>query len=163
MAIAFLMLGSNIGDKLANLLQATKALGGDAGEILKASSIYESEPWGFIHPDLFYNQVLILQTNFNAEELLSKILEIEEGMGRTRNKKDEYQARTIDIDILLYNNQIIQTQNLTVPHPKIAERRFVLLPLMDMNPELLHPVSGLTIWQMFRECGDKLSVKRLKN
>jgi 2-amino-4-hydroxy-6-hydroxymethyldihydropteridine diphosphokinase len=161
MAIAYLMLGSNLGDKLSNLQMATKALEVELGTILRSSAIFESEPWGFIHPEHFYNQLLIVQTYYKAEVVMEKIIKIEEGMGRIRENK-EYQARTIDIDIIFYNNQIIQTENLTVPHPKIAERRFVLLPFLKIDSTLVHPLTGLTIWEMYRDCRDNLEVKILE-
>ena len=162
MAIVFLMLGSNLDDRLSYLMKAGKAIADESGPILRSSAIYESEPWGFSHPVNFYNQILVLQSRYKAEEILKKILAIEQDMGRIRNN-NYYEARIIDIDIIFYDNQIIKTDSLTVPHPKIAERRFVLLPLLELNPDLVNPVSGLTIWQMYRECGDKLSVKRLRN
>ena len=160
MAIAYLMLGSNLGDRLKNLQQAFKALGKEVGVIIRSSAIYESEPWGFSHPEYFLNQILILQTSFEVEEVLGSILKIEEGMGRVRNSHD-YQARTIDIDILFYNEQVVQSEFLTVPHPRMTERRFVLLPLLEMESDLIHPVTGRTIWEMYRECQDTLSVKVL--
>ena len=160
MPIAYLMLGSNLGDRLKNLQQSCKALGNEVGAIIRSSAIYESEPWGFSHPEYFLNQILILQTSFEVEEVLGSILKIEEGMGRVRNSND-YQARTIDIDILFYNEQVVQSEFLTVPHPRLAERRFVLLPLLEMESDLIHPVTGRTIWEMYRECQDTLSVKVL--
>jgi 2-amino-4-hydroxy-6-hydroxymethyldihydropteridine diphosphokinase len=160
MAIAYLMLGSNQGDKLNNLRQATKALERELGTILRFSAVYNSEPWGFTSPDHFCNQLLIIQTTERMETVMGKIIKIEEGMGRTRISK-EYRSRTIDIDILFYDEQIIQAETLTVPHPRIAERRFVLLPLLEIDSSIVHPVTGKTIWQMYRECEDKLSVRKV--
>jgi 2-amino-4-hydroxy-6-hydroxymethyldihydropteridine diphosphokinase len=157
MAIAYLMLGSNLGNKSTNLQLALKAVGKEAGILLHSSALYESEPWGFTHPEYFYNQLLIIQTNLKPEDLLLKILEIEEGMGRIRNSK-EYEARIIDIDILFYDRQIIQSGNLLIPHPKICERRFVLLPLMKVASKMVHPITGQTIWQIYRECVDTLKI-----
>jgi 2-amino-4-hydroxy-6-hydroxymethyldihydropteridine diphosphokinase len=161
MAIAYLMLGSNLGDKSTNLQLALKAVRKEAGIILYSSPIYESEPWGFSHPEYFYNQLLVIQTRLKPEDLLLKILEIEEGMGRIRNSK-EYEARTIDIDILFYDRQNIQSGNLVIPHPKIPERRFVLLPLMKVASQMMHPITGQTIWQIYRECRDTLTIKVLE-
>jgi 2-amino-4-hydroxy-6-hydroxymethyldihydropteridine diphosphokinase len=161
MAITYLMTGSNLGDKANNLKIARKAIENELGTLIGSSSISESEPWGFNHPEYFLNQLFVIQTSFRAQELLEKILQIEEGMGRIR-KSGEYSARTIDIDILFYDDLIINTEQLTIPHPKIAVRRFVLLPLMEIDTSLVHPVTGLTIWEMYRDCRDKLKVSILE-
>ena len=160
MSIAYLMLGSNLGDKKNNLEQAAEAITTGAGKILLSSQLIESEPWGFTHSEYFYNQLLILQTSLKPEELLEIILGIEVKLGRTRNRQ-EYEARTIDIDILFYDNLILNSEALIIPHPGIAERRFVLVPLLAIAPELIHPVTGKTVWQMCRECDDRLEVRIL--
>jgi len=160
MAIAYLMLGSNIGEKRKNLEKAADALAKAGNRILVRSPIYESEPWGFQHSEYFYNQLIILQTEFPPKILLLKILEIEENMGRIRNSK-EYEARIIDIDIIYYDKLVLNTESLVIPHPRMAERRFVLKPLLDLAPDLVHPVNGKTTWEMYRECEDELSIKKI--
>jgi 2-amino-4-hydroxy-6-hydroxymethyldihydropteridine diphosphokinase len=157
MSIAYLMLGSNLGDKKNNLQQAREAISKSAGRILVISSIYESEPWGFTHSEYFYNQLIILQTILKPEELLQIILGIEVKLGRIRNRL-EYEARTIDIDILFYDNLILNSEALVIPHPRIASRRFVLVPILAIAPDLVHPGTGKTVWQMYRECEDELKV-----
>ncbi len=161
MSIAYLMLGSNLGDKKNNLEQAAEAITKAAGKILVSSPLIESEPWGFSHSEYFYNQLIILQTMLKPEELLQIILSIEVNLGRIRNRQ-QYEARTIDIDILFYDNLILNSEALVIPHPRISERRFVLLPLLAIAPELVHPVTGRTIWQMYRECKDELKVVVLR-
>jgi len=160
MAIAYLMLGSNIGEKSKNLGKAIETLAKAGNKILGRSSIYETEPWGFQHKEYFYNQLIILQTEFQPEILLLKILEIEEGMGRIRNSK-EYEARIIDIDIIYYDKLVLNIETLVIPHPRMTERKFVLRPLLELAPDLVHPVSGKTTWEMYRECKDELSVKQI--
>ena len=163
MAIAYLMLGSNMGDKHNNLQHAAKAIDREAGKILQSSAEYESEPWGFTNPENFYNQILVIHTDKSPEELLNKLLSIESGMGRIRLASASYESRTIDIDILFYDSLVLESQSLTIPHPRIAERRFVLLPLLEIAPDLHHPLEDKTIWQMYRECKDELKVmKRLR-
>ena len=160
MAIAYLMLGSNLGDKQNNLQLAREAISKSAGKILVISSVYESEPWGFTHTENFFNQIIILESSLKPEELLQNILGTELGMGRVRNSK-EYEARIIDIDILFFDNLIYNSETLIIPHPRIAERRFVLLPMLEIAAELVHPVTERTMWQMYRACEDQLSVVRL--
>ncbi len=128
------------------------------GEIIKSSSIYETAPWGKTDQPPFLNQVLELGTLLTPETLLSVILDIEIGLGRKR--KEKYDARTIDIDILYYDKEIVNTETLTIPHPKVSERRFVLIPLAEIAPTLIDPIAGQSIKTLLVNCKDKLEVIR---
>ena len=133
-----------------------------AGEIIRSSSIYETEPWGFDDQTSFLNQVLIIDTFLEPHELLDILLRIESELGRKR-KSDEYESRLIDIDILFYDNLKINERDLIIPHPRIEERMFVLKPLMEIAPGMIHPVTGLSIKHLYEKCQDKLSVRLFNN
>eukprot|EP01093_Parvamoeba_rugata_P013164 TRINITY_DN3994_c0_g2_i1.p1 TRINITY_DN3994_c0_g2~~TRINITY_DN3994_c0_g2_i1.p1 ORF type:complete len:136 (-),score=22.29 TRINITY_DN3994_c0_g2_i1:5-412(-) len=124
---AFLSIGSNLGDRLLLLQKAIFEIGKVAGEIRQVSAIYETPSWGFEGED-FFNACLELQTLLSPEDLLSQLLTIETNFGRERKDGDGYQSRTLDIDIIYYEKEIIDTENLTVPHPKMQERKFILKP-----------------------------------
>ncbi len=153
------MLGSNIGEREKFLQQAVVLLSRNCGKILRLSAVYESEPWGFDYPVWFLNQAVEIETTYGAQELLRAIHEIEQSLGRTR-KVGTYQARTIDIDILFYDNHVINMPELTIPHPQIADRMFVLEPLSELVPNMIHPVLNLTINDLKKNCTDKSMVKR---
>ena len=129
----FILLGSNLGNKQANLNDARQEISRLAGKIVTASSIYKTAPWGNSHQPEFYNQVIELSSSLEAEVLLSMVLDIEKKMGRIR--KDRWEPRVIDIDILFWGGAIIRTDHLTVPHPEIPHRKFTLLPLIEIAPE----------------------------
>jgi 2-amino-4-hydroxy-6-hydroxymethyldihydropteridine diphosphokinase len=156
---AYLVLGSNVGDRMAYLQQAITQLSDDNNKLMRLSSVYESEPWGFDHPDYFLNQAVALLTSLDALELLKKLHEIEHSLGRVR-VSGKYQARTIDLDIILFGNQTLCTPELTIPHPYMAQRMFVLQPLMELIPETVHPCLHRTIKELTEQCPDKLQVKR---
>jgi len=155
MPITYLITGSNLGDRLKNLSSARKELLSCIGPLLKESRIYESEPWGFTHPNLFLNQVLVLQTSLLPGEVMQSVAKIEERMGRKRVTAAGYQAREMDIDILFYDNDVIKEEHLHLPHPLLHLRKFCLVPLMEINSTLVHPVLGKTIWELYRECPDQ--------
>jgi 2-amino-4-hydroxy-6-hydroxymethyldihydropteridine diphosphokinase len=159
MSEVFLLLGGNVGDKHKIFSETIRRIQNRIGMLIKVSSIYETEPWGFVS-DLFWNQALQLQTSLKPEELLDGILAIENEMGR-RRISDQYEARPIDIDIMFYDNLIIQTDRLTIPHPLIGERKFALVPLNEVAPEKIHPVTGWTLQQMLEACQDNLGVRRV--
>ena len=141
MTEAFLGLGSNLGDKKFYLSEACRML--EAGKeifIINKSFIYQSEPWGNLDQPLFYNAVIKIETSFSPEKLLSVCQEIESSLGRER--MIHWGARTIDIDIVLFDDQIIKTDILIVPHPYLAERDFVLMPLFEIDPDLIIPGMG---------------------
>lgn len=151
-------LGSNMGDRLTYLEYSIGQLEKNAGKIVARSSVWETEPWGFEAEDMFLNMAVILETTLEPKELLSVISSLEKSMGRKRRKSPEYQSRVIDIDILLWGERIITLPGLLVPHPRIAQRRFVLEPLFEIAPEALHPVSRKTVKEMLALCADQSSV-----
>ncbi len=161
MAIAYLMLGSNKGERLQNLQQALEAIRGQTGSLLACSAVYETDPWGFEDPVTFYNQLAIVETALSVEALLQRLLDIEKMMGRERTA-GKYTSRTLDIDILFYDTLVMQSDFLTVPHPRLHERRFVLEPLVEICPMVIHPLLGKTAWQLWRECMDISGVRRLE-
>lgn len=156
---AFLIIGGNLGLRTANLHLAASAITDNCGPVIKASGIYETKAWGYSHQPDFYNQVLCIHTHFTAQELLNQVLNIELQMGRERLIK--LGPRIIDIDILFFNTDIINTPSLKVPHPHIAERRFVLEPLHEIAPDLVHPVFQKTIATLLEECTDDLPVYKI--
>lgn len=142
MALVYLALGSNLGHQLKNLNDAVIAISLEAGNVLSLSDLMQSSPQGFISGNQFLNGVLLLETELSPLRLLEKLKEIEKRMGRTANKTNVYEDRIIDIDILLYDNQIINLPELKIPHPKMTERDFVLIPLTEIAPGMIHPVTG---------------------
>jgi len=157
---AYLLTGGNIGDRLMNLQQACFKIEKQAGAILRKSDVYETAAWGLTEQNSFLNQVLLISTMYNAEELLQKLLYIEQESGRKRVVK--MGPRIIDIDILFYNNEIIATSDLIVPHPQITNRRFVLTPLNEIAPDFVHPVLQETIAELLEICPDNLKVKKYR-
>ncbi len=145
-----LLTGTNLGDRARNIGTAEKKIESALGTVLQRSSVHESEPWGFQAAEKFLNQVLVVKTDLSPREALKKVLAIESEMGRQRQPEPEnlskvYTSRIIDIDILFYDDLIIREKELTVPHPLIAEREFVLTPLREVMPDFIHPVIGKKI------------------
>ncbi len=155
----FLITGGNIGDRPRNLHMASMLINDRIGPIKKSSKIYETEPWGNSDQPAFYNQVHVVKTKLSAQEVLDSILKIEEEMGRQRTIKNA--ARLIDIDILFFNDDTVNEQNLEIPHPHIGNRRFVLLPLSEVAPQLVHPVLNKSISELLSITGDQLKVTAL--
>ena len=151
MARVFLSLGSNLGDKIAYLTNATLEIKKNIGDVLSCSPIYESEAIGFESPDNFYNICLEVSTSLEPESLLNQLHAIENSLGRTRNEDVRYSSRNIDIDILFYNDLIHLTDELIIPHPRYASRLFVLLPLNDLAPNYVDPVSRKSIQKTLQE------------
>lgn len=159
MEICYLLLGSNIGDRLTNLLQAIKAVNKIAGTVSLCSSVYETEPWGFDDNTAFLNQVIEISTTLQAAELMKQILVAETALGRLRSPVSEgYISRTIDIDILFYGQHIIDLPGLIIPHPRLHLRRFALVPLAEIAPKLFHPLLKKSVAQLENMCPDKLKV-----
>jgi len=157
---AYLLLGSNLGNSLLQLEKATRLISNEAGMLKRASSIYSTAAWGNNHQPDFLNQVLVIDTLLTAEKLMQTLLAIETKMGRIRTIKNE--ARTIDIDLLFYGKTVISSPSLTVPHPLIQERRFVLVPMNALSSGFIHPIFHKTIHQLLKECKDTLAVKKIQ-
>ncbi len=155
--IAFLLTGSNLGDRLQNLEVALHSIQQELGNIVTASSIYETAPWGLDNQEAFLNQVLKLSTNLTPNELLEAVLAIEQKMGRVRQQ--HWGSRLIDIDLLFFNEEIITTEFLTLPHPYLHQRNFVLVPMAEISPYWQHPIYRRTIEELVEECGDVLAVE----
>lgn len=159
MELAYILTGGNLGDRLATLTRAMELLSNRCGRIRRCSRLYQTAAWGIEAQPDFLNQVLELETALSPEVLLEALLEIEREMGRIRGEK--FGPRTIDLDILLYGDLLIRTKHLEVPHPRMAERRFVLEPLNELIGERLHPATGRTIREMLLNCTDPLEVRHL--
>ena len=159
MSEVFILLGGNQGDKHKIFSETIKLIGERIGTVKVLSSIYETEPWGFIS-DLFWNQALIIDSSLLPEDILKCALDIENKMGR-RRISENYEARPIDIDLMFYDDLQIETPRLSIPHPLLAHRRFILVPLAEIAPEKIHPVTKMTIREMLQNCPDKLKVTQL--
>jgi 2-amino-4-hydroxy-6-hydroxymethyldihydropteridine diphosphokinase len=160
MARTFLILGGNLGNRNEYLEQARSLIRKEIGLICLQSSVYETEPWGFTDEKLFLNQVVEVFTKLDPFEVLAGIHSIENFMGRERGNA-RYAARNIDIDILLYNEMIVNTTELTIPHPEMIKRNFVLQPLAEIAPEVIHPVANKTIGELLAECRDTGKVRKV--
>jgi len=158
---AYLLLGTNLGDRKANLTNACNKIRNRVGTITKFSKLYETSAWGKTDQPNFLNQAILVETELLPHDLLKTILEIETEMGRTRAEK--WEARTIDIDILLFNDAIINLPDLIIPHPHLHERNFALIPLMDIAAEVNHPILNITIEELYFECSDPLDVFLLED
>ncbi|MEI6574590.1 MAG: 2-amino-4-hydroxy-6-hydroxymethyldihydropteridine diphosphokinase [Bacteroidota bacterium] len=161
MANVFISLGSNQGDRLQHLLKGQQRLE-ELGHVEHVSSVYETEPWGFNSPIAFLNQVIQISTDLSAQDLMQEILDIEKENGRTRTRPG-YSSRTIDIDILFYDDLVLDTPLLILPHPKLHERLFVLQPLAEIAPMYLHPVLNKPIIGLLEECKDDSWIEILTN
>lgn len=150
MATLYLGLGSNIGDKKNNMITAVARLAERVGAISALSSLYETAPWGFESANTFINAAVIMETSLSPDELLHITQQIESEMGRTQKSNGAYHDRIIDIDILMYDQLVIQTPKLTLPHPLMQERLFVLEPLAEIAPETIHPVLNKTFGELYK-------------
>jgi 2-amino-4-hydroxy-6-hydroxymethyldihydropteridine diphosphokinase len=157
----YLGIGTNLGNREKNLEKALSALEKQAGRIVASSPVYETEPLGFISDKMFLNMVVIIETKFSPDKLLNCIRSIEKGLGRKR-ETGKYVSRTIDIDLLFYENQIIENTELTVPHPRMHERKFVLVPFCDIAPDFIHPVLKRSVKELLDSTQDKsnITIKR---
>ena len=153
----YVQLGGNLGDRKGFLEKACELISEHIGTVVKKSMIYESTPWGVDNQGYFLNQVLLIKTRFNPFKLLEKILEIEKIMGRIRLEK--WGERIIDIDVLFYNDIIIEAETLCIPHSHISKRRFVLKPMNDIASKYLHPKLNLTISELLEKCLDEEKVE----
>ena len=156
---AFLLTGTNLGDREKNLQQANELVGKFCGSIVKLSSVYETAAWGKTDQPNFLNQVLQIKTRLMPEDLMNEILKIENLMGRKRSER--YGPRIIDIDILFFNEAIIDEPNVKIPHPELQNRKFALAPLAEIAPALQHPVFQLSISELLAKCPDQLNVNKI--
>ena len=154
---AYIQLGGNLGNRKGFLEKACELISENIGPIVEKSMIYESTPWGVGNQGYFLNQVLLIKTRFNPFELLEKILEIEKKIGRIRLEK--WGERIIDIDVLFYDDIILETETLCIPHSHISKRRFVLKPMNDIASKHLHPKLNLTISELLGKCLDEEKVE----
>jgi len=149
--VTYLSLGTNQGNKLENLQNTCNLIAERVGRIVKISSVYKTASWGFDSDD-FFNICIEVSTNLNPEKLLEQVLAIEKELGRKPNDSNTYKARVIDIDVLLFEDEIIFHPNLTVPHPRMLERKFVLVPLAEIAPNTKHVVAKKTISSCLQDC-----------
>ncbi|RKD14345.1 2-amino-4-hydroxy-6-hydroxymethyldihydropteridine diphosphokinase [Pelobium manganitolerans] len=155
----FLGLGSNVGDKMAYLQKALALVAERVGAIEKVSSFYATKAWGKTNEDDFYNAAVEMQTNLTAFEVLKTVQKIETELDRVR--KEKWGARTVDIDVLFYESDVIATEELKVPHPFITDRRFVLVPLAEIAEQLIHPIKKKSVQKLLEQCTDNLSVEKI--
>lgn len=156
---SFILLGSNVGDRESLIAEAVDNIVDRCGSLLRKSSLYESEPWGFEAEFNFLNQVIMIDTSLEPHELLRKVLEIEIELGRDRQTKYEtYVSRPIDIDILYYDDLVVDTVDLQLPHPRLHLRLFTLLPLCEIASDYEHPVFRKKNKELLKECEDNLRV-----
>lgn len=153
----YLLLGTNLGDKLLNLQRSKIEVEESMGKIVIQSSIYKTAAWGIENQDDFLNQVIKIESKLSPEQMLDKIFLIEKSMGRVRLGK--WEERVIDIDLLYYYDRIIQTSRLQVPHPELQNRNFTLAPLVEIAEAEIHPIFQKTQRQLYELCGDKLEVE----
>lgn len=156
----YLLIGGNLGDRFELFKRARKGIEKEIGELVKKSSIYETAAWGFESENDFLNQVVLVDSDLNPHQLLEKCQLIENQLGRVR-KSGHYASRTMDIDILFYNDEIINEPDITIPHPKLHERRFTLEPLNEISPEFIHPKLKKTIAKLLLDCDDQTEVNRM--
>lgn len=157
----YLLLGSNIGDSMTVLNRAIELLRQKVGVILATSSVYKTEPWSMPEVSWFYNCAVHMETDLTPDALLTSILAIENSLGRIRQETGHYESREIDIDILYYDDLVLEAEHLKIPHPFISLRRFALAPMTELNADLVHPTLNLTQSTMLNACPDTLKIERI--
>jgi 2-amino-4-hydroxy-6-hydroxymethyldihydropteridine diphosphokinase len=155
----FFGIGTNLNKRESNINEAVARIEEHIGKIIAFSSVYETEPWGFQSENEFLNMVVKVETNLTPYGLLERIRMIESLLGRVRSNK-YYTSRIIDLDILLYENKVINETSLKIPHPLMQDRKFVLVPLCEIEPYLIHPVLNQTIASLLEKCKDKSNVRK---
>ncbi len=156
----FLGIGGNIGDKLQNFTQVYQLIDKKLGKITAKSSVYETPPWGFHSENMFWNQVLCIDTILEAEELLWRIKEIEEIFG-VKSSDERFTDRKMDVDILYFDEDFYESKELIIPHPRIHERKFVLVPLVEIAPEFKHPLRRMTNLTLLENCRDASIIRKV--
>lgn len=159
--LLYLLLGSNTGDSLNTLNLALQQIESKIGKIITKSALYETEPWGNVKQAPFLNQAVAVETEKTAETVLTILLETENQQGRVRIEK--WAPRTLDIDIIYFNNDIIVKPDLKIPHPEMHKRNFVLIPLTEISPGFIHPVFNVANKELLKRCKDTLEVKKIIN
>ena len=160
MSKVFLGIGTNLGDRENNLRAAIMKIEEYIGRVLNSSSLYETAPWGFNAENDFLNMVVKVETLHSPSGLLKRVLMIESILGRERNQ-DRYSSRVIDIDILLYDDLVIYVKGLKIPHRLMHERKFVLVPLCELAPDMIHPVLEKSMRVLLEECRDRSKIKKV--
>lgn len=155
----YLSLGSNIGNRRENISEGIRLIVKQIGKAVKKSHLYETQPWGNTDQDPFLNQVIMINTTMEPRELLEAISRIERDMGRER--KEKWGPRTLDVDILFYGKRVIRDKGLEIPHPELHKRAFILVPMMELDPELEHPVLHEAIDMLYMNCEDLSDVVML--
>ena len=152
MTRCYILFGSNQGDKEALLEQACTYINNRCGLLVERSSAYITEPWGFEAEEWFLNELLVLETDLEPNDLMDALLEIERKLGRVRHPEQKgYTSRTVDLDILYYGDRIVNTEKVTVPHPRLHLRKFALMPLCEVIPDFLHPIFNLSQTQLLEK------------
>ena len=155
-----LSLGGNLGKKSQIFSDTYRLIEKNIGIITRLSSIYQTPPWGFKSKRDFWNQITIVSTGLDPNQILNQIGEIESHFGRAR-RQGKYLSRKMDIYILFYDNLVYESENLTIPHPQIENRKFVLVPLSELNPGYIHPKSGISIAKMLELCNDMSEIIKI--
>ncbi len=156
-----LLIGGNLGNRRELIHEAKILISENKHKIIQESSLYESEPWGFSHAQDFINQVIEINSASDPKTLMVENQLIEKTLGRKTKTRKGYEGRTMDIDILFFNDEIIQSTDLIIPHPKLHERKFTLLPLVEKWAGLIHPVFNKDMSTLFKECKDEGRVNRI--
>lgn len=161
MKTAIILLGGNTGNVPLTFRTCIQEFEDEGYLIFDISSIYRSSAWGYESENLYYNQLIVLNTNNNAQKLLADALAVENKLGRVRTSSTDYADRPIDIDIMFYESEIISEDDLTIPHPRLHLRKFCLVPLMEIMPNFVHPGLNKTIVQLIEECTDNSIISSL--
>ena len=159
---AYISFGSNKGDRLNHIIKSLKEMEIQIGRIEGVSRLYKTKSWGFDSWD-FYNGCVVLKTKYLSDIVLKKLLFIENSLGRAKDESEKYSAREIDLDLLFFNELIISTKELIIPHPQIHKRNFVLFPMCDISPDFIHPKINVSIKKLLAKCEDNSEVKIIKN
>ena len=160
MECCYILFGSNMGDKEALFAQACLLINNRCAHVVQVSAAYESEPWGFEAEEWFLNRIIVVETDKGPEEVLQQLLDIERELGRVRHPEIQgYTSRTVDLDLLYFGQRVINTDSLTVPHPRLHLRRFALVPMCEVAPEWVHPVFGMTQQELLQQCPDECTVR----